>query len=118
MLRTRHRIIMLLAVFLAALPAQLLADSFTNAPTLKPPPEALRKCIDGEVLVKFRIVAGHPEDMEILSSEPDNLYTDAFIEWWSEFDEWRRAIGQQWGEDTEPGTFSEQRFKFLQCADL
>ena len=94
------------------------ATSWANTPTLSFPETAINECIKGKVIVQFRVVDGHPLDMSIVSSEPDGLYTDAFLDWWSQYDEWRRRVGMRWDEDTEEGDAKEIVFNFAPCEDL
>ena len=91
------------------------ATSYANEPRLNFPEVAIENCINGQVVAEFRVVNGHPVDMVIVSSEPDGLYTEAFMDYWSRASEWRKKIGQLWGEDTPDGQTTTRKFKFAPC---
>jgi hypothetical protein len=96
--------------------ASAVGNSYGNAPSLKFPEIAKRECISGDIVVEFRVVGGHAVDMTILSSEPNSLYTNAFLEWWSEYNEWSKGIGMLWGDDTGEGELATQTFRYDPCA--
>jgi hypothetical protein len=79
------------------------------------PAAATRDCVDGSVVVEFRVVDGHPVDMRKVDSKPDGLYTDSFLQWWGEYDTWRRQVGMRWDDDTAEGDIKELSFNFRPC---
>ncbi len=106
---------MLIAMFGAA-PTISAADSYSNQPMLKPPPEALRDCIDGYVVIDFFLINGHPIDMRIIQSDPEGLYTTAFLDWWTKYDAWRREQGLSLSGKSDAKNRKKLAFKFEQCA--
>ena len=110
--------VLLVGVLICSFSGSVHATSWANTPTLDFPETAIRNCIEGKVIVQFRVVDGHPVDISIVTSEPDGLYTDAFLDWWSRYDEWRRHVGMRWDEDTEEGEPKEIAFNFAPCEDL
>ena len=89
--------------------------SYPNAPTLEFPDEAMQGCIVGRIKAQFRVVDGHPVGLKIVSSEPNGLYTDAFLKWWSAYADWLTRTGVRWGEDSPDGEPVTQEFTFEPC---
>ena len=110
--------IILVAAVIGSLSFSAQATMWANKPSMDFPAAAIRDCIDGRLVVQFRIVDGHPLDMAIVSSEPDGVYTDSFLKWWSEYDKWRRQVGMRWGEDTAVGDIEEFTFTMRPCEEI
>lgn len=93
------------------------ATIWANQPRMEFPVAAIADCIDGKVVVQFHVVNGHPVDMQIVSSEPDGLYTSSFLSWWNEYDKWRRHVGMRWDDDTAESDVKEISFDFRPCEE-